>query len=60
MNITVNSPGSMRVLPEHTADDQTMVYVDADGIRRALTLWISPATAAQWIEALTPIAEAAP
>jgi hypothetical protein len=58
MNLTVNNPGTMTVLPEHVADDQTMVYVDADETRRALTLWIDPATAAQWIKALTPIAEA--
>lgn len=60
MNITINTPGPMRVVPEREVGEQAQVYIATDGDSRAILLWIDPATAAQWIEALTPIAEAKP
>jgi hypothetical protein len=59
MNVTISRPGPIEVSPEHTLNDgRVMVSADGDDMYHALTLWISPAVAAQWIEALTPIAEA--
>lgn len=56
MNVTVNYPGEMTVDESHVIGDRVMVYVDEDYQRKAVLLWVTPEQAAQWIEALTPIA----
>lgn len=58
MNVTVNRPGAMKVQPNHTQGGKTLVYLGDEEDDRAAALWVSPETAAQWIEALTPLAEA--
>lgn len=61
MRATMGHPGTMKVCPEHVAaDGRTMVYIEEADEFHALLLWVTPANAAQWIEALTPIAEATP
>jgi hypothetical protein len=61
MNVTLNSPGFMRVRPEHVSGDgQTMVYIEENGDSHGALLWVTPEAAAQWIEALTPLAEGKP
>jgi hypothetical protein len=59
VNVTVNYPGKMTVDLEHTIGDRALVYLDGDDTRRALVLWLTPEVAAQWIEALTPLADKA-
>lgn len=56
MNVTISRPGEMTVVPEHAIGDRVMVNVDVQGNDRAVLIWISPEVAAQWIEALTPLA----
>ena len=57
---TVDNPGKMTVMPDQVNRGRTLVYVDDDSLRRALILWLPPEVAAQWIEALTPLAEGKP
>jgi hypothetical protein len=57
MNVTINHPGDMTVSPKHVTDDgRELVYANVEDSYRGLVLWMSPETAAQWIEALTPLA----
>ena len=60
MNVTINYPGKMTVESSHVIGDRTLVYADADDTHHAITAWITPEVAAQWIEALTPLAEGKP
>ena len=50
----------MTVQQDHVIGDRTLVYADADDMYHALTLWLTPEVAAQWVEALTPLAEGKP
>lgn len=59
MNVTVNRPGPMVVEPKHVNRGRTLVYAGSGDDDRAIVLWLTPQVAAQWIEALTPLAEAA-
>jgi len=56
MNVTISRPGEMTVVPEHKIGDRTMVNVDVQDNERAVLIWMSPQVAAQWVEALTPLA----
>ena len=58
IGVTINQPGEMVVTPEHVTDDgRVMVHVSDEDNFRGLLLWVKPETAAQWVEALTPLAE---
>lgn len=57
MNVTVSHPGALTVNPEHvTSKGRVMVRVEEGGDPNAVLVWLSPADAAQWVEALTPLA----
>lgn len=61
IGVTIGHPKEMVVSPEHTTDDgRVMVHVSDEDNYRGLLLWLSPAVAAQWIEALSPLAEGKP
>lgn len=63
VNVTVSRPGKMTVSPEHVIKDRTMVNLSETDITTnssPITFWVSPDVAAQWIEALTPLAEGKP
>lgn len=58
ISATANEPGDMVVSPEHVMDDgRVMVHISDEDSYRGLLLWVKPEVAAQWIEALTPLAE---
>jgi hypothetical protein len=59
VKVTLNSPGDMTV-SQYVQDGKTLVYADDDAQWQALVLWMTPDVAAQWIEALTPLAESKP
>jgi hypothetical protein len=53
----------MTVSHEHVVKDRTMVNVsetDTTTNPSPITFWVSAEVAAQWIEALTPLAEGKP
>lgn len=53
----MNQPGDLEVSPEHVMEDgRVMVHIHEETEYRALLVWLSPAQAAQWIAALTPLA----
>jgi len=54
MNVTISHPGKMTVQPKHVIKDRVMVNLDEGDHNAAVTLWVKPEVAAQWIEALTP------
>lgn len=57
MNVTFNHPGELRLSPEHSiADGRVMVNLDSGGEWNVGVFWLAPQQAAQWIEALTPLA----
>lgn len=57
MNVTFTRPGSLDVHLEHEqADGRVMVYIGDISDERAGLFWITPEVAAQWIEALAPLA----
>jgi hypothetical protein len=57
MNVTVSYPEAMKANHEHvTATGRVMVHIGEGGDPGAVLVWVSPEVAAQWIEALTPIA----
>jgi len=56
MNVTVDYPGPMKVEDKHVQNGKTLVYAASGDDDRAIILWMTPETAAQWIEALTPLA----
>jgi hypothetical protein len=62
VSVTVSRPGRLTVSPEHVIGVRTMVHLSDTDIHdpNALTFWVSPDVAAQWIEALTPLAEGKP
>ena len=60
VSVTVSRPGRMAVSPTHVIRNRTMVNLteEDDTIGTgSVTFWVSPDVAAQWIEALTPLAE---
>jgi hypothetical protein len=57
VNVTLEVPGKMSVEASRVIGGRTLVYADADDTPRAITLWLTPEVAAQWIEALTPLSE---
>lgn len=58
VSVTVNHPRNLTVSPEHVAKGgRTMVHVDDEDNYRCVLLWVTREVAAQWIEALTPLAE---
>jgi len=57
MRVTISHPSRMVVVPKHVIGDRVMVNVDEGDLDdAAVTLWVKPEVAAQWIEALTPLA----
>lgn len=63
VSVTVSRPGRMTVSPGHVIKDRTMVHLSEADTRTGsdpVTFWVSPEVAAQWIEALTPLAEGKP
>jgi hypothetical protein len=61
IGVTLNHPRDLTVSPEHvSADGRVMVHVDDEDNFCGLLLWMKPEVAAQWIEALTPLAEGKP
>ncbi|MGC0237320.1 hypothetical protein [Arthrobacter sp. SD76] len=59
VSVTVSRPGRMTVSPSHVIRDRTMVNLSEEDNKVAdpITFWVSPDVAAQWIKALTPLAE---
>ena len=61
VSVTVSRPGRMSVEPDHVIHNRTMVRLSEDDNGPSpITFWVSPDVAAQWIEALTPLAEGTP
>ena len=57
MNVTFSRPGDLNLSPQHvTEGGRMMVHIAEDGEKFAGLLWLAPEQAAQWIEALTPLA----
>ena len=57
MNVTFHHPGNLSVFPDHTlSGGRVMVYIDEGKETLVGLFWVTPETAAQWIEALTPLA----
>lgn len=63
VSVTVSRPGRMTVSPGHVIKNRTTVHLSENDITTSsdlITFWVSPDVAAQWIEALTPLAEGKP
>lgn len=60
VSVTVSRPGKLSVETSHVIATRTMVKLSEEDDQTSsgpITFWMSPEVAAQWIEALTPLAE---